>query len=186
MVAADLAGAVGITGRQGAHTGELEDDVLAAHVQVREDLRNHPQDVVDLFIGAAGFFRILDVDIRRADHDLVFIGVDEHDAPVEILKEELMIANGRPQFGIVDDQVRAFGAADEAGWQAHRLVGKVDPGSGGVNHDLRLHIKGLAGFFIAQGHSCLGRTHRTDVVQRQGLLTVRFRVFDDFHADAFR
>ena len=97
---------------QWAHTRELEDDLLTLELDIREDASDHLEEIINFRFGAACFVGILDGDIRSANDDLVKQGEDEHDAPILVLKEELVLADSGSQFGVIENQVRTFGPAD--------------------------------------------------------------------------
>ncbi len=97
-------------------------------------------EIIHFLVGAADGIRVVDGDVGGADHDLVEKREDEHDAAILVLEEELVVADGLAQFGIVQDQVRAFGRADVMGLQAQVRLECVDPRPGGVDDQLRLDV----------------------------------------------
>ena len=57
--------------------------------------------------------------------------------PSSFSKKISLSLRGRQQFGMVEYQMRAFGAADEAPTHPAPIssVDEVDPGTGGVHYD---------------------------------------------------
>jgi hypothetical protein len=64
-----------------------------------------------LVVLAADLFRIVDADVGRADQHLAEIRKQDADAPVLVLVIDHVAAERVMQLGIVDDQMRALGAA---------------------------------------------------------------------------
>ena len=136
VVAADEAGLGGVVPGQRADSGEGVDDLLPVHGDVREDVADQVEEVVDLRLGAHGVLCHVGVDVGGAHQDAVPHGVDQHDPAVGVLEEDLAAVAGGQQFRVVQDDVRSLGAAHKGRRRAHGLVGQIDPGAGGVDDDV--------------------------------------------------
>ena len=109
------------------------------------------------------------------------------DAAVFVFVEELLTGRGREQFGMIDDEVRAFGATDETRWLAEGGVGKINPRTGGVDHDTRSDREILTGDFVTHVHGTIrGGRDGGDVVERLGARVRGEGVVDQFETKTFR
>ena len=125
------------------------------------------EHVIDLALVADGIIGVFDADVGRADEDLAVQRKENADPAVFVFVKELVAGGGREQLGMIDDQVRAFGPADETGRLAECGVGKIDPRAGGVDYDSWGDREIFAGDLVAQRHSTVrGRGDGGDVVKR--------------------
>ncbi|MCY1223698.1 hypothetical protein D9M72_358360 [compost metagenome] len=150
VVAADEAGLGGVVPGQRADTGESVDNLVPVHCDVREDVADQVEEVVDLVVGAHGILGHVRVHVGGPHEDTVAHRVDEHDPAVRVLEEDLAAVAGFEEAGVVQHDMRALGAAHEHRRGAHGLIGQVHPRPRGVDDDVRREVEDLAGQFIAQ------------------------------------
>ncbi|CAH0252429.1 hypothetical protein SRABI128_02944 [Microbacterium sp. Bi128] len=168
VVARDEAGGgVVVTGER-TDAGEGVDDLRPVDRHGGEDVTDEVEEVLDLVVGAHDRLRRVGVDVGGAHQDAVLERVDEDDATVGVLEEDLATAGGCQQLGVVQHDVRALGAAHELRRQSHRAIGEVGPRSRGVQDDLGRDRELLAGELVAHTHAVLVRADGRDVVDRLG------------------
>ena len=145
MVPADLSRGAAFAIGQRSHSGKAEDDMRTVHLDRRENLVHHAQDIVNLLVADDRVIGIIDTNIGSADHHTPQVGQDQHDASVVVLEEDFAITRGCQQTGMIQHQVRPFGAADKTPFVPSQApIDKIDPGSRGINYDFGLDDKGLA------------------------------------------
>ena len=88
---------------------------------------NQPEEVVDLFFGAHGGLVHVVFEVGGAHQHPPVERVNQHDAAVAVLEEDLASAGRSQQFRVIEHDVRALGAAHEMGVSPERLVGEVGP-----------------------------------------------------------
>ncbi len=71
---------------------------------------------------------------------------------------------------MLDDDMRPFGAANVVCGQAKLAVGHVDPRASRVDDQLRAHIVGLIGQFVAQDERIFMPADHADVIHGAGTL----------------
>lgn len=60
-------------------------------------------------------------------------GINEDDAAVLVFKKEFMTVEGLGEFGVVENQMRSLGAADELRMDFHFVIDEIDPRASGVD-----------------------------------------------------
>ena len=101
--------------RQRPHAREAVDDLRSVDADAGEDVRDELEEVVDLVLGAHGGLAHVVLEVGRADQHAALERVDEHDAAVLVLEEDLASAGRGEQLGVVEHDVRALRAAHERG-----------------------------------------------------------------------
>src|SRR5208283_1691518 len=185
VVAADLAGGEGVAARQRADAAEAEDDMRAVDADGGEGLLHGLENIVDLGL-VAGRLGIVGGNVGCASDDPALDGVEDADAAVAVDEVDHVVAGGADQFGVVEDDVGALGAADEVAGATDVAVGAVDPRAGGVDNDPGAQGAGVAGDFVAQGDCTSGGALQADVVQGAGLGAGGLGVLDQLEAEALR
>ena len=87
--------------------------MLRPHGDAGKDARQRLEDVVALLGLAAHVARLVDADVGGAEQHPAEIGEEDADPPVGILEEDHVAVEGVEQRGMVEDQMRSLGAADE-------------------------------------------------------------------------
>ena len=169
VVARDEAGLRVVVARQRPHAREAVDDLRAVDVDRWENVRDEVEEVVDLLLGAHRGLPHVVLEVGRADHHAALERVDEHDAAVLVLEEDLPSGCRREQLGVVEHDVRALGAAHERRRAAEVGVREVGPGAGGVDHDVGGDGELLAGEAVAHPHAVGAEADRREVVRRAGV-----------------
>ena len=149
MIARDAPGEARLAARQRPDAAVAIDDVLRPHGDAGEDVGQRLEDVVDLVVLAAHVAGLVDADVGRAEQHPAEIGEQDADAAVDVLEVDHVAVEGAEQAGMVEDEVRALGAADERcrplAVGGERRVGLVQPGAGGVDDQVGRHREFLAG-----------------------------------------
>ena len=91
-----------------------------------EGLLHCLEDVVHLGVVAGGLW-VGCGDVGGSGDDPALDGVENADAAVAVDEVDHLVADGTDQLGVVEDDVGAFGAADELAGTADVAVGTVDP-----------------------------------------------------------
>ena len=147
------------------------DDLLRGDRNAGEDVGERLQDVGDFLVLAADPARTLDADVGRAEQHPPEIGEEDADPAVDVLEVDHVAAQSAQKLGMVQDQVRALGAADQRlrGNAAfgQSCVGLVDPGAGGVEDDVRGHGQRGSGQRVGQQDApYFARTKRGEILSR--------------------
>ena len=120
---------------QRADAREPEHDLRAVDHDLGEDMPDQVEEVVDLFFRAHHGLAHVVLEVGRPDEHPTLERVDEHDAAVGVLEEQLATARRRQQLGVVEHDVRPLRAAHEPAGVAECFVGQVGPGARGVDDD---------------------------------------------------
>jgi len=134
-----------ITGRQRTYPTEVKDDLRAIHLHTREDMVGKLHEIVYLFISANGVIRLVTAQVGGADDDFIAERHEDRQAAIGIFEENTGAVDYFRQRGVIDDDVRAFGATDEASRFLERPIDEVDPGTTGIDDQPRLDGKAEAG-----------------------------------------
>ena len=149
MIARDAPGEARLAARQRPDAAVAIDDVLRPHGDAGKDVGQRLEDVVDLVVLAAHVARLVDADVGRAEQHPPEIGEQDADPAVDVLEVDHVAVEGADQAGMVEDEVRALGAADERrrplAVVGERGIGLVHPGAGGVDDEVGGHREFLAG-----------------------------------------
>ncbi len=156
--------------RKRTDAGVAEDDVGAIHRDAGEHVPDQVEEVVDLLLGAHGALPRIRLDVGGADEHAALERVDQHDAPVRVLEEDLVAVGGGEQLRIVEHDVRALGAAHQLGRAPEGAVGQVGPRPRGVHDDVGGDRELLAGLVVAQPHAVGLHADRLDVIDGVGAL----------------
>ncbi len=152
VVARDEARRVVVVAGERTDPREAVHDLRTVQHDARQHVVHQLEEVVDLLLRAHGRLARIRVDVGRSDHHPPLERVDQHDAAVVVLEEQLPAPGRLQQFGVVEHDMRALGAAHVAGGHAEGLVGHVGPWPRRVDHDLRAHGELVAADGVAQLH----------------------------------
>ncbi len=150
VVPGDKSGLGGIMPRQRADAGKRVDDLAAINRDVREDVANQLEEVLDLPVRAHRVLGHVGVHIGGSHQDPVPHGVDQDNPAVGVFKEDLPAFAGVKKLRVVQHDVGSLGAAHKGRRRPHGLVGQVNPCAGGVDDDIGGEVKELAGEFVTE------------------------------------
>ena len=114
VVAADASGRAAFAVGQRTDRRKSENDLRAIHFDAGKHALNHRQQILNFGIRCQRLVGIVNANIGRADQHAIEERQNQHDAAVVIFEEEFAFARRLEQVGIIQDQVRALCAADEA------------------------------------------------------------------------
>ena len=113
-------------------------------------------------------------------------GIEDADPPVRHCRNRASGLGSRASSsGMLNHDVRAFGAADILSLALQGAIGEIDPGSACIDHDSGLDFKPLAGNLICQNNPYLHSSPRRDIIQRVNVRTLPLRVQNEFQAEPF-
>ena len=179
MVTADQARRRRVGGGQRADPAICVDDLVAAETQARQQGPQAVEEIVDLRILAAHLVGIVGRDVGRADQRPAQIVEHEANAPVVGLEIDHPTVEGAHQLLMVQQNVRALGAADHGGGHAQGRVHAVDPRAGRIDDDGRAGAEGPAVGCREGEQAALGRGKRR-VVGGRGAWARRQPVLHQF------
>jgi hypothetical protein len=166
VVARDLSGAGRVARREGTDAAEAVHDLLAPDGDVGEHVADEVEEVVDLLLRAPGGLRGIGREIGRTDHHTSLQRIDQDDAPVGVLEEDLASSGRGDELGVVEHDVRALRTAHEARGLAECLVREVGPGAARVDDRIGLDGEDIAGLAVVQSDAGSGESRRLDIVER--------------------
>jgi len=95
----------GVVPGQRTHARERVDDLSAVHGDVREDVADQVDEIVDLAVRADGVFGHVGVDVGGSHEHAVAHGIDQNDPAVSVFEEDLPSLAGSEQARVVKDDM---------------------------------------------------------------------------------
>ena len=184
VVARDEARRRVVVAGQRADAGERVHDVVAGDGDIREHMLDEIEEVVDLVVGAPRRRARVGVDVGGAHQDSILERVDQHDATVGVLEEDLAPTSGLDEVGVIENDVRSLGAAHVSGVAAECVVGEVGPRTTGVHDDLGRHGELFTADTICEHHLAVANRDGFDMVGRTGVRSGGKAVLEDVECQA--
>ena len=182
VIAADLARVGGIAARQRAHPAVAIAHLFRPDRDAGKQVAHRLEHVIALVVVADGLVRLGAADVRRPDQHMVHERIDQTDPSVRRAEVDHAPVELAPDGRHIDDQMSALGAADMPRFPPQLAVDLVDPGTTGVDDELRLHRERAALFILEHDRFAIG-TDEIDVIERHRPAMGSATVVDQFEPE---